>query len=48
MQKKNRDEELERLAQKRAAEWNIKATQAILVIKEAEDSKSLHAKQRIF
>ena len=45
---KNRDEELDKLAQKRASEWNIKATQAILVIKEAEESKNLHAKQRIF
>ena len=46
--KKHRDEELDKLAQKRAAEWNIKATQAIMIIKESEASKSIHAKQRIF
>ena len=44
----HRDNDLDRLARKRAAEWNIKASQAIVVIKAAEESKKLHTKQRAF
>ena len=44
----HRDNDLDRLARKRATEWNIKASQAIVVIKAAEESKKLHTKQRAF
>ena len=44
----HRENDLDRLAKKRAAEWNIKASQAIVVIKAAEESNKLHTKQRAF
>ena len=45
---KSRKEDLDRLAAKRADEWNIKASQAAIVIKNAEESRKVHEKQRIF
>ena len=44
----HRENDLDRLAKKRAEEWNIKASQAIVVIKAAEESKKMHIKQRLF
>ena len=46
--KQHRREDLNRLANKRADEWNIKATNAIIVIKNSEESKKNHNKQRAF
>ena len=43
-----RSDDLDRLATKRAEQWNIKASQAIVVIKAAEESRKSHKKQRIF
>ena len=45
---KYRAAELDRLATKRAEEWNLKASQAIVVIKAAEDAKKSHRRQRAF
>ena len=44
----HRENELERLAEKRAGEWNLTASQAIIVIKNAEEAKSTHRLQRNF
>ena len=44
----HREKDLERLAEKRASEWNIKASKAIIVIKTSEESRRLHKKQRAF
>ena len=44
----HRENELERLAEKRAGEWNLTASQAIIVIKNAEEAKSTHRFQRNF
>ena len=43
-----REQDLLELAEKRAEEWNITATKAILVIKESEASKKTHRKQKAF
>ena len=45
---KHRENDLERLAEMRASEWNIKASQAIIVIRAAEEARQLHTKQRAF
>ena len=45
---KLRNEDLDRLATKRAEQWNLKASQAIVVIKAAEEAKKLHRKQKNF
>ena len=42
------EDDLNSLATKRAKQWNIKALQAIIVIKAAEESRKLHKKQRAF
>lgn len=43
-----RADSLAELAEKRAGQWNTTAAKAILVIKEAEKSRRLHAKHRRF
>ena len=43
-----RQEDQQTLAEKYAEKWNIKASKAILVIRESEASKRLHKKQRAF
>ena len=43
-----RDEDLTQLAAKRAEQWNLKASKAIIVIKNAEHAKKTHRKQRNF
>ena len=45
---KLREDDLLMLAEKKAGEWNIKASKAILVIRDAEKSKRVHKKQRYF
>ena len=44
----HREKDLERLAEKRASEWNIKASKAIIVIKTSKELQRLHKKQRAF
>ena len=39
---KLRNEDLDRLAAKRAEQWNIKASQAIVVIKSSEESRKVY------
>ena len=43
-----REKDLMELAEKRASQWDLKATKAILVIKNSEESKKVHRKQRLF
>ena len=43
-----REKDLMDLAAKRANQWNLKASKAIIVIKNAEEAKKVHRKQRIF
>ena len=42
------EKDLNDLAAKRAEQWNLKASKAIIVIKNAEEAKKTHRKQRIY
>ena len=45
---KQREEDLSLLAMKRAEEWDMKTSEAIIVIKNSEESKAVHKKQKHF
>ena len=45
---KLRELDLVRLAEKRACQWNLKASQAIVVIRNSEEARKSHKKQKAF
>ena len=43
-----RDKDMNLLAEKRAEQWDLKTSQVIIAIRNSEESRKLHSKQKNF